>query len=83
MPRSRRRTISVFAAEDLPICPGPRLHPFFCIDQRIEWFERLGSGRHGYVYKVKIDAKLYALKFVSETRAYNTTAAYMQTVQVL
>jgi hypothetical protein len=55
----------------LPNCEGPKLHPFTHSHARIEWLERLDaerashSGPEGYVFKVRIESRIYALKVVS------------------
>ena len=51
----------------LPQCPGPKLEPFdFGGPQNIEFLSSLGDGLHSYVFKVKINDELYALKLVSQ-----------------
>lgn len=61
----------LLSLKELPPCDGPKLHIF---DQRrtpIEWLELLEksspesrSASQGYVFKVKIGSKIYALKIV-------------------
>lgn len=56
---------------ELPPCDGPRLHVFKYRRAPIEWLELLEksspeshSASQGYVFKVKINSKIYALKVV-------------------
>ncbi|TWU74228.1 hypothetical protein ED733_003647 [Metarhizium rileyi] len=47
----------------LPQCVGPKLKPFdFRGPQKIDFLEFLGEGRHGFVFKVTILGRIYALK---------------------
>jgi hypothetical protein len=63
----------VSSPKELPPCDGPKLHAFAGQNSPIEWLERLDKNREdvsgysseGYVFKVKIDSQLYALKVVS------------------
>ncbi|KFA72779.1 hypothetical protein S40288_06391 [Stachybotrys chartarum IBT 40288] len=54
--------------ERLPPCPGPKLHIFPHHDEPIEWLGRLdqdrdeGNHMQGYVFRVRIKSKEYALK---------------------
>lgn len=57
--------------KELPPCDGPKLHVFEHRRARIEWLELLEksspeshSASQGYVFKVKINSKIYALKVV-------------------
>jgi hypothetical protein len=73
---SRKSTSAVSHSKDLPPCLGPKLHPFARRNSPIEWLERLdkdreelsGSSTEGYVFKVRIDSQLYALKVVSDRK---------------
>ncbi|KAI1291663.1 kinetochore Sim4 complex subunit FTA2-domain-containing protein [Xylaria venustula] len=62
----------------LPSCRGPRLAPFQHQDARTTWIKRLGGNRssesttQGYVYKVEIKSKIYALKIVSRIKEART-----------
>jgi hypothetical protein len=50
----------------LPQCEGPKLKAFdFHGQQKINFLEYLGEGLHGFVFKVKILGRIYALKLVS------------------
>jgi hypothetical protein len=70
---NRKSASTVSHPNELPPCPGPKLHAFARRNSQIEWLERLdkdreelsGSSIEGYVFKVKIDSQLYALKVVS------------------
>ncbi|KAI3394429.1 hypothetical protein diail_2679 [Diaporthe ilicicola] len=47
----------------VPDCEGPRLHPYSLKGTpEIEFIDEIGKGAHGYVFKVKIDGKILALK---------------------
>ncbi|CAJ2514346.1 Uu.00g024650.m01.CDS01 [Anthostomella pinea] len=53
----------------LPSCEGPRLRAFQYRDKPIEWLGMLddspevpSSSRQGYVFKVKVNSRIYALK---------------------
>ncbi|KEY68579.1 hypothetical protein S7711_05765 [Stachybotrys chartarum IBT 7711] len=47
----------------LPEFEGPKLEPFtFQGKRKIEFLEGLGSGTHSWVFKVRIDGQIYALK---------------------
>ncbi|KAJ8131279.1 hypothetical protein O1611_g2345 [Lasiodiplodia mahajangana] len=52
----------------LPACPGPQLLPFKDRDAKIQWGPRIDedrageSGTEGFVFKVKIKSKTYAIK---------------------
>lgn len=51
----------------LPLCEGPKLKPFAFQDQQnIEFLEYLGAGAHSYVWKVKMDGSIYALKMARD-----------------
>ena len=71
--RINQRVTTTSDPEELPPCPGPKLHAFPYQNSPIEWLERLneeleglpGGGTDGYVFKVKIESQLYALKVVS------------------
>ncbi|KFA51010.1 hypothetical protein S40293_11164, partial [Stachybotrys chartarum IBT 40293] len=46
--------------------PGPKLEPFvFKGPREIEFLDELGVGGHSFLFKVRIDGVLYALKLVS------------------
>ena len=70
---NQRTTKTTTDPEELPPCPGPKLQAFPYRNSPIEWLERIdaerkdlsGSGTEGYVFKVKINTQLYALKVVS------------------
>ncbi|KFA55694.1 hypothetical protein S40293_05243 [Stachybotrys chartarum IBT 40293] len=72
--------------EKLPPCPGPKLHIFRHHDEPIEWLERLDQYRdeeqhmQGYVFRVRIKSKEYALKvfkdFDPETLRYYWEACF-------
>ncbi|POR37636.1 Uncharacterized protein TPAR_02165 [Tolypocladium paradoxum] len=67
---SRQTADMVSHPEELPPCEGPRLGAFPYHNSPIEWLGRLDEdlddlaedGRQGYVFKVKIESHLYALK---------------------
>lgn len=42
-----------------------QLKPFVLRDQKIRFLEYAGKGQAGYVFRVRIDGKEYALKMVS------------------
>ncbi|RYO80982.1 hypothetical protein DL764_009820 [Monosporascus ibericus] len=58
----------LLALEHLPPCDGPKLHAFKHRNARIKWLELLSnpldakSGCQGFVFKVEIKSKIYALK---------------------
>jgi len=61
----------LLASKELPPCDGPKLGAFETKRPSIEWMELLErsspesqSGSEGYVFKVKINSKVYALKVV-------------------
>lgn len=70
---NRQRANTTSDLDDLPPCPGPKLHAFPHRNLPIEWLGRLDEDREelsessteGYVFKVKIGSRLYALKVVS------------------
>ena len=58
----------LMAALELPPCDGPKLRSFENRHAPIEWLNELGHielGEQGYVFKVKIKSRIYALKVVS------------------
>jgi kinetochore complex Sim4 subunit Fta2 len=66
-------TAAIDQFDELPRINGPKLRRFRDSHKRIEYLELLGrsddedqlpNGDHGYVFKVQIDGKLYALKIV-------------------
>jgi hypothetical protein len=61
----------LLASMELPPCDGPKLRVFEYRRAPIEWLELLEksspesqSASQGYVFKVKINSKIYALKVV-------------------
>jgi hypothetical protein len=53
------------ALPPLPVCEGPKLDAFdFKGPQQIKFLQEVGVGSHGYVFKVEIHGKIYALKLV-------------------
>lgn len=71
----RQRPRPAAHPKELPPCRGPKLRAFRHHNSPIEWLERLDvgsgppledsdSGRQGYVFKVRIESELYALKVV-------------------
>ncbi|KAI1188842.1 kinetochore Sim4 complex subunit FTA2-domain-containing protein [Nemania serpens] len=59
----------LLSAPELPECAGPKLKAFRYRESPITWLEWIDrkedvseSGRQGYVFKVKIRSKIYALK---------------------
>ncbi|KAJ4156019.1 hypothetical protein LMH87_001233 [Akanthomyces muscarius] len=69
----RQRPRPTAHPKELPPCRGPKLRAFRHHDSPIEWLGRLDagsgfpledsdSGRQGYVFKVRIESELYALK---------------------
>jgi hypothetical protein len=62
----------VYGNGPLPKCDGSKMHPFKDRKSEIKFLSLLsdpdsdsrGSGGHGYVFKVSIKSKLYALKIV-------------------
>ncbi|KAI1130651.1 kinetochore Sim4 complex subunit FTA2-domain-containing protein [Nemania abortiva] len=48
----------------LPDIPGPKLYPFNTSGRplEIDFLEQIGKGAHSFVWKVKINEKIYALK---------------------
>ncbi|RFU28936.1 hypothetical protein B7463_g7382, partial [Scytalidium lignicola] len=54
--------------KELPLCKGPKLHLFQYHNSHIQWQERLGDDQdddtstEGYVFRVKINDKEYAIK---------------------
>ena len=77
--KKKRLTTRISAASSdlapIPDCEGPKLQAYAGRTDQIEWLERLdeyrddsssnSAGSEGYVFKVRIDSKLYALKVVS------------------
>lgn len=74
--RATPKKQSIRHPNELPPCKGPRLHVFPEHSSPIEWLGRIDgedenikgfsdSGKQGYVFKVRIDSQLYALKVVS------------------
>jgi hypothetical protein len=67
------RNALIFRNDPLPKCEGPKMHPFKDRKSEVKFLSLLsepdsesrGSGGHGYVFKVSINTKLYALKIVS------------------
>lgn len=58
-------TAAIDQSDELPSIEGPKLRRFKGGNyNRIEYEELLGSGDHGYVFRVRIDGELYALKLV-------------------
>lgn len=52
-------------AEPLPPCAGPQTLPFLdAVPPDIEFLDILGEGLHSYVFRVRIQGQLYALKMV-------------------
>ncbi|OTA95559.1 hypothetical protein M434DRAFT_379259 [Hypoxylon sp. CO27-5] len=70
----------------LPRCEGPKLEPFeFNGPQRIDFLEYIGEGLHAYVFKVKIQEKVYALKlfrFVYE-EDWRSPLSYTEDVKIM
>lgn len=72
MPLLRRHKTSKHLLPDLPPCVGPKLSAFPQQDAPIEWLERLddhgddcvGDWTEGYIFKVRIESRPYALKVV-------------------
>jgi Kinetochore Sim4 complex subunit FTA2 len=77
MPR-RRSLPPVYRNQPLPECQGPKLAPFRYRHAPIKFISRLGVsndegsesnvallGAHGFVFKVSVKSKFYALKLVS------------------
>jgi hypothetical protein len=61
----------LLALKELPPCDGPKLRIFEHGQSPIEWLELLEksspesrSASQGYVFKVRINSKIYALKVV-------------------
>ncbi|RWA13485.1 hypothetical protein EKO27_g1629 [Xylaria grammica] len=59
----------LLSAPELPECEGPKLKAFPYRDSRITWIEWINpiidestSGGEGYVFKVEINSRIYALK---------------------
>ncbi|KAL7629020.1 hypothetical protein AAE478_000538 [Parahypoxylon ruwenzoriense] len=58
----------LLASKHLPPCDGPKLHAFKYRNASIKWLKLLGtsldarSGCQGFVFKVEIKSKIYALK---------------------
>ena len=67
-------TAAIDLFDELPTIKGPKLRRFKdSFYKRIEYLELLGrsndeeqllNGEHGYVFRVRIDGELYALKIV-------------------
>ncbi|KAI1348658.1 kinetochore Sim4 complex subunit FTA2-domain-containing protein [Xylaria sp. FL0043] len=64
-----RRNRRLLLSPELPPCDGPKLRAFQYRNDPIEWLGSLedrpippGSIRQGYVFKVKIQSRIYALK---------------------
>jgi hypothetical protein len=53
--------------EPLPPCPGPKLEAFTddITKHDFKLIDEVGAGSHSNVWKVELDGKLYAIKFVS------------------
>lgn len=47
------------------------LKPFSSTIQKVKVMKKIGSGSSGYVFKVRIDGVIYALKMASETPPTN------------
>ena len=78
----------------IPDCEGPKLQAYPGQTNQIEWLGRLdehrdvcsssSTGSEGYVFKVRIDSKLYALKVVSGVFSYSTGQSQIDhVVQIL
>lgn len=61
------------------------LKPFSSTIPRVKVMKKIGSGSSGYVFKVRIDGVIYALKMASETpsNVQSIIALISQSVQVL
>ncbi|KAM7185167.1 Kinetochore Sim4 complex subunit FTA2 domain containing protein [Rhypophila sp. PSN 637] len=58
-----RANRKLLASQELPPCDGPKLGAFEIKRPSIEWLEPLENpSSEGYVFKVKIESKVYALK---------------------
>jgi hypothetical protein len=48
----------------LPTIDGPKLSRFSDVPLQIQYLEKLSSGAHGYIFKVTIHSRYFALKIV-------------------
>lgn len=56
----------------LPDCEGPKLHPYKADGTpNISFLDLIGQGAHGFVFKVEIDGRIFALKVFKRLIVYH------------